>query len=94
MHGFGTYRFADGMIYEGVMRDNWPCGEGTARYPNGGVYIGRWKEGKYQVILVEPTNVMLQGVVFSGQGWPKVFGKLGVSSCENRGHMMMMINWH
>ncbi|CAN0092238.1 unnamed protein product, partial [Laminaria digitata] len=50
MHGYGTYRFADGMTYEGVMRDNWPSGEGTARYSNGGVFVGGWKDGKYEVI--------------------------------------------
>ncbi len=49
MSGFGTYRFADGATYEGVMRNNWADGEGTARYTNGGVYVGRWKKGKYEV---------------------------------------------
>lgn len=49
MHGYGTYKFADGMTYKGIMRDNWPCGEGTAYYPNGGMYVGRWKDGKYEV---------------------------------------------
>lgn len=50
MHGFGSYHFADAATYEGVMRDNRPNGEGTARYTNGGVYVGRWKDGKYEVI--------------------------------------------
>lgn len=49
MTGYGTYRFADGMTYEGVMRDDRPCGEGTARYRNGGVYEGRWKDGFCEV---------------------------------------------
>lgn len=49
MHGYGTYRFADGMVYEGVMRNNWPCGEGTAQYRNGTVYEGGWNDGKYEV---------------------------------------------
>lgn len=49
MHGYGTYRFADGMTYEGGMRDNWPSGEGTAHYSNGGAYVGSWKDGKYEV---------------------------------------------
>lgn len=54
MAGFGTYRFADGATYEGVMQDDWPNGEGTARYSNGGVYVGRWRNGKYEVIY--PNN--------------------------------------
>lgn len=49
MHGFGTYRFADGATYEGIMRNSWPNGEGTSRYANGGVYVGRWKDGKHEV---------------------------------------------
>lgn len=49
MHGYGTYQFADGMTYEGVMRDNWPNGHGTAHYSSGGVFVGGWKDGKYEV---------------------------------------------
>lgn len=52
MDGFGTFYFADDATYEGVMRDNWPNGEGTARYSNGGVYVGRWRDGMYEVIHV------------------------------------------
>lgn len=62
MNGFGTYRFADGATYEGVMQDDWPDGEGTARYPNGGVYVGRWKNGKYEVIYPQQPLVCRERV--------------------------------
>lgn len=57
MDGFGTYHFADGGTCEGLVRKNWPEGEGTARYANGGVYVGRWKDGKYEVIYPVAADV-------------------------------------
>lgn len=49
MSGYGKYLFADGMTYEGILRNDWPCGEGTALYPNGAVYQGGWKNGLCEV---------------------------------------------
>ena len=49
MSGFGVYRFTDGFTFEGIMRNNWPFGEGIAHYANGGCYAGRWLDGKYEV---------------------------------------------
>lgn len=58
MRGYGKYHFADGMTYEGIMHDDWPCGEGRARYPNESVYEGTWKNGMCEVMerMVCPTR--------------------------------------
>ncbi|CAM9687913.1 unnamed protein product [Ectocarpus sp. 13 AM-2016] len=69
MNGFGTYRFADGATYEGVMRNSWPNGEGTSRYANGGVYVGRWKDGKHEGygVFTYPTGTVYEGTWHEGK---------------------------
>mmetsp|Transcript_1233 Transcript_1233/g.3681 ORF Transcript_1233/g.3681 Transcript_1233/m.3681 type:complete len:363 (-) Transcript_1233:25-1113(-) len=47
MHGAGTYKFADGMLYVGHFVNGQPEGEGKAQYPGGTTYNGHWKNGKH-----------------------------------------------
>ncbi|KAK7238418.1 MORN repeat-containing protein [Aureococcus anophagefferens] len=53
MHGFGRYKFADGMLYSGGFKNGLPDGEGSAWYPGGTKYKGHWRDG-----LHEGTGVM------------------------------------
>ena len=45
--GHGTFRFADGNVYQGQWRADREEGHGTIRGANGDVYEGGWKAGKY-----------------------------------------------
>jgi hypothetical protein len=45
MNGGGTYKFADGMFYEGGFVNNRPHGKGKATYSSGTVYEGEWVDG-------------------------------------------------
>jgi len=46
MHGSGTFRYADGSVYEGEWKDGKRHGTGTCQYVDGNVYEGEWKDGK------------------------------------------------
>jgi len=45
MVGAGTYKFADGLTYEGTFVSNRPNGIGKASYSSGTTYDGEWLEG-------------------------------------------------
>lgn len=45
-HGEGTYRWKDGMVYEGEFRDGKMHGFGRCEFPDGRVYKGEWREGQ------------------------------------------------
>ena len=45
-HGHGTFRFADGAVYEGELKDGFPNGHGTFRSSDG-VYEGEYKDGNH-----------------------------------------------
>ncbi|KAJ1462503.1 hypothetical protein M885DRAFT_584277 [Pelagophyceae sp. CCMP2097] len=47
MHGFGTYKFADGAVYAGHFEKGQASGEGTANYPGGTTYEGHWQDGRH-----------------------------------------------
>jgi len=47
MHGWGTYKFADGHTYKGRWKDGRMHGEGVAEYSSGHMYTGSWEIGKY-----------------------------------------------
>ena len=44
--GWGTYRFADGDVYEGEWKAGEREGRGTARFADGNVYEGEFKADK------------------------------------------------
>ncbi|MCL2291363.1 MAG: SUMF1/EgtB/PvdO family nonheme iron enzyme [Bacteroidetes bacterium] len=46
----GTYKYANGDIYDGSFNQRVPNGEGTMRYTNGDVYTGRMVNGKKEGI--------------------------------------------
>jgi hypothetical protein len=45
MEGEGTYKFADGLTYEGCFTRNRPNGIGKAIYSSGTTYEGEWLDG-------------------------------------------------
>ena len=46
--GRGTYRFANGNVYEGEWKAGKPEGRGTFRFASGNVYEGEFKAGKME----------------------------------------------
>lgn len=48
MHGFGRYKFADGMLYVGHFREGKPHGDGRSEYPGGTSYEGEWRAGRHE----------------------------------------------
>ena len=48
MHGIGEFTSGKGGRYIGEIRNNNPHGEGIAKYPNGAIMEGVWRNGKFQ----------------------------------------------
>ena len=46
MEGLGTYKFANGNVYEGEWNDDKSHGKGTYIFKNGNKYVGEFKNGK------------------------------------------------
>jgi len=46
MEGRGTYRYANGNVYEGEYKADQKEGRGTFRFASGNVYEGEWKAGQ------------------------------------------------
>lgn len=46
MCGIGTYKFANGNVYEGNWEDGTRAGQGKMTYKNGAVYEGEWQGDK------------------------------------------------
>ena len=40
MHGFGTFKWPDGMIYEGEYKNDMKDGIGKMTWPDGKIYYG------------------------------------------------------
>jgi len=46
MNGKGTYKWKNGLMYEGIMKNNTVSGDGKLTWPDGSYYIGSVVEGK------------------------------------------------
>jgi len=62
--GRGTYRFADGNVYEGEWKGDKKEGNGTHRYADGDVYHGEWKRDEKDGI---GTYRYADGDVYEGE---------------------------
>ena len=67
-HGHGTFRFADGAVYEGELKDGFPNGHGTFRSSDG-VYEGEYKDGKPhgQGVMRHADFIIYEGQFRDGQ---------------------------
>ena len=45
-HGYGTYKHANGSIYEGLWQHDMQHGNGNETWPDGSNYIGEFVNGK------------------------------------------------
>lgn len=61
----GIYRFPDGMLYEGRLRDGQFDGCGTLSFPQGHVIIGHWVKG----IVKSMSFVFADGLKFNESNW-------------------------
>jgi hypothetical protein len=64
MHGYGTYRYADGMKYIGAFECGMPSGDGVAEYSGGGRYEGAWVDGRYNG---QGTMEYVGGITYTGE---------------------------
>ena len=46
MHGYGVYKWENGMVYSGQYVEDVKHGFGIFEWPNGKVYTGEWADGK------------------------------------------------
>ncbi|KAH8059965.1 translation initiation factor IF-2 [Aureococcus anophagefferens] len=81
MHGFGRYKFADGMLYSGGFKNGLPDGEGSAWYPGGTKYKGHWRDG-----LHEGTGVMTYATGSTYDGYWKDGKRQGEETDLRLGH--------
>ena len=63
-HGQGTFRFANGNVYEGQYENDDMHGQGTLRYSDGDVYEGLWENDKKHG---QGTYRFASGNVYEGQ---------------------------
>lgn len=65
INGYGIYRFADGLTYEGYMRNGKFHGCGTLTFPSGNVISGVWVHGINQSMSFQFAD----GLQFEEKNW-------------------------
>lgn len=61
----GIYRFPDGMLYDGRLRDGQFDGCGTLFFPQGHIIIGHWVKG----VVKSMSFVFADGLKFDESNW-------------------------
>ena len=71
MHGRGVLDWANGLRYEGELRDGKQHGQGTLTQATGARYVGGWREGRPHG---QGTYTQADGTIFEGDWRDGCFG--------------------
>lgn len=78
MHGYGTYKFTSGAVYNGMWARGMMNGEGTMNYADGSSYEGQWTDNMMngEGIYTDPDQVRWEGIFVNGSFESKIQKKL------------------